>query len=166
MCLVGWLFVCLFDTRTVLEHYTSNGKHCPLEITSDSCILNEQVEDIVDSEGSLLHNFVVWVRTNPKKHTYETHKTEMPRLKEVAEHGKDTRSMFQDLTHKQKTRIPIWEAALACAVAADAARAGLEAARFTIQMTRRAFQFASLTSVDQDWPCGSTWEGSPLEGGY
>ena len=61
---------------------------------------------------------------------------------------------------------PIWEAALACVAAADAARVGLEAARFTIQMTWRAFQFASLASVDQDWPCGSTWEGSPLEGGY
>ena len=55
--------------------------------------------------------------------------------------------MFQDLTHKQKTLIPIWEAALACVAAADAARAGLEAARFTIQMTWRAFQFASLTLV-------------------
>ena len=67
--------------------------------------------------------------------------------------------MLQDLTHKQKTLIPIWEAALACVAAADAARAGLEAARFTIQMTWRAFQFAALTSVDQDWPCGRIYVG-------
>ena len=87
----------------------------------------------------------------------------MVRLKEVTE---NSRSMFQGLTHQQKTVIPIWEAALACVAAADAARAGIEAARFTIQMTWRAFQFAALTSVDQDWPCGSTWEGSPLEGEY
>ena len=40
------------------------------------------------------------------KHTYETHKTEMARLKEVVEHEKGTRSMFQDLTNKQMTLIP------------------------------------------------------------
>jgi hypothetical protein len=155
------------DTTTVLKCYTSNGNHNPLERISDSYILNEQVEDIVDREGSLEHNFVVWIRTNPKKHTYETHKTEMARLKEeVVEHNKRTRSIFQDLTFGQRNLIPMWEAALACVAAADAASAGLEAARFTIQMTWWAFQFASLTSVDHDWPCGSKWEGSPLEGDY
>ena len=122
------------DTRKVLKHYTSNGNHCPLERICDSYTLNGQVEDSFDREGSLLHNFVVWIRTNPKKHTYETYKTEMARLKEVVEHKKGTTSMFQDLIHKQKTPIPIWEGAFAYVAAADVARAGLEAARFTIQM--------------------------------
>jgi hypothetical protein len=58
-----------------------NLQHAALNKWSSSDHLEDEICFMVRYEGRQLHNFVIWILSNPRMHTYERHKAEMARLR-------------------------------------------------------------------------------------
>ena len=151
-----------------------NFQHAALNKWSSEDHLEDEIYFMVRYEGRQLHNFVIWILSNPRMHTYERHKAEMarlgnwPHLGDCASEGLwyddyftkscrckpyFTKSYIQrkiPVTGLELNALVLWERALVLASFAFYARIVLLATHSTIQSAQRASEFA--VPVDSDSP--------------